>query len=366
MDVYSQYVWGFKLRVHGTAKTTIEGLNTIAHRFHAPETFMTDGGSHFDNGEVRAWCAAHNTELHVVMAYSPWINGLVKNANAKLLGWLKWLCSLQLGEDNQDDARVENLTGQLKWLCSPQLEEDNQDDARAENLTNLQWPDHFNAAIKHLNEHIIPAFKFSPKELLLGLIVNISTTPITNADSPLEQLDISIQMAYVEQQRLDRADHAVGHAMKQKILFDKRVLHSHAGEVIFEPGDHIQVYNSATQATLATARKLQPQWSAPHCVASRVGNSYVLTTLEGFPISGLFLARRLRRFIPRDGTMLATLHSMVDEGVVGLEGDVGLEGIEADSIGMETDDEQEVGNEEEESEDEIADRINHRDPRGLY
>ncbi|OJA09898.1 hypothetical protein AZE42_14190, partial [Rhizopogon vesiculosus] len=51
MDVYSQYIWGFKLRVHGTAKTTVEGLDTIIHRFHAPETFMMDGGSYFDNGE---------------------------------------------------------------------------------------------------------------------------------------------------------------------------------------------------------------------------------------------------------------------------------------------------------------------------
>ena len=324
MDVYSQYVWGFKLRVHGTAKTTIEGLNTIAHGFRAPETFMTDGGSHFDNGEVRAWCAAHNTEPHVVAAYSPWINGLVENANAKLLGRLKRLCSPQLGEDNQDDARAEDLT--------------------------KQWPDHFNAAIKHLNERIIPAFKFSPKELLLGLVVNTPATPITNADSPLEQSDISIQMAYVEQQRLDGADHAADHATKRKILFDKKVLRSRAGEVIFEPGHLVQVYNSATQATLATVRKLQPQWSAPRCVASRVGNSYTLTTLEGFPISGLFHARRLRRFIPRDGTALATLHSMVDEG------DVELEGIEADNIEMETDDEQGVGSEEEESEDEIVDR----------
>ncbi|OJA13674.1 hypothetical protein AZE42_13674, partial [Rhizopogon vesiculosus] len=51
MDVYSQYIWGFKLQVHGTTKTTIEGLDTIVHGFRAPETFMMDGGSHFDNGE---------------------------------------------------------------------------------------------------------------------------------------------------------------------------------------------------------------------------------------------------------------------------------------------------------------------------
>jgi len=322
MDVYSQYIWGFKLRVHGTAKTTVEGLDTIVHGFRAPETFMTDGGSHFDNGEVRAWCAAHNTEPHVVAAYSPWINGLVENANAKLLGRLKRLCSPQLGEDNHDGARAEDLT--------------------------KQWPDHFNAAIKHLNERIIPAFKFSPKELLLGLVINTSTTPIENTDSPPEESNISIQMAYVEQQRLDGADHAAHHAIRRKNVFDRRVLRSRTGEVIFEPGHLVQVYNSPAQATLATVRKLQPQWSAPRCVASRVGNSYTLTTLEGFPLSGLFHARRLRRFIPRDGTTLAAIHSMIHEE------DVELEGIETDDIEMETDDEQGTGSEEEEDDNEVG------------
>jgi transposase InsO family protein len=86
LDTYSQYVWGFKLRMYGNAKTTVTGLETVAHVFWAPETFMTDGGSHFDNGEVRAWCAAHNTTHQVIVAYSPWINGLVENANGKLLG----------------------------------------------------------------------------------------------------------------------------------------------------------------------------------------------------------------------------------------------------------------------------------------
>jgi hypothetical protein len=41
LDTYSQYVWGFKLKVHGTAKTTIDGLKFITHNFQAPKTFMT-------------------------------------------------------------------------------------------------------------------------------------------------------------------------------------------------------------------------------------------------------------------------------------------------------------------------------------
>jgi hypothetical protein len=34
------------------------------------------------------------------------------------------------------------------------------------------WPDHFDEAIHILNRRILPAVKFSPKELLLGLVVN--------------------------------------------------------------------------------------------------------------------------------------------------------------------------------------------------
>jgi len=114
---------------------------------------MTDGRSHFDNGDVQAWYTAHSANHHVVAAYSPWINGLVENANAKLLGCLKRLCSPGLGEDEYENTRVEDLT----WT----------------------WPDHFNTAIRKLNECIILVFKFSPKELLLGLVVNTVSTAVS-------------------------------------------------------------------------------------------------------------------------------------------------------------------------------------------
>jgi hypothetical protein len=121
LDTYSQYVWGFKLNVHGTAKTTIDGLKFIMHNFQAPKTFMTDGGSHFDNRDVCAWCTAHDSNHQVVAAYSPCVNGLVENANGKLLGRLKWLCSPSLGEDEYEDVRAEDIS--------------------------QAWPDHFDSAI---------------------------------------------------------------------------------------------------------------------------------------------------------------------------------------------------------------------------
>ena len=46
-------------------------------------------------------------------------------------------------------------------------------------------------------------------------------------------------------------------------------------------------------------------WSAPCRIVTRQHNSYTLETLDGDPIEGMFNARCLRVFIPRDGTKLA-------------------------------------------------------------
>ena len=72
LDTYSWYTWGFKFKTSSTAKTTLDGLRVITHIFRAPETFMTDGGSHFNNGDVHAWCEAQGTRLSC--QYSAQIN----------------------------------------------------------------------------------------------------------------------------------------------------------------------------------------------------------------------------------------------------------------------------------------------------
>ena len=112
---------------------------------------MMDGGSHFNNSNVCAWCKAQDTMHHVTTAYAPWINSLVENANGKLLERSKHLCSPGLGKDDYEQVKPENIT-------------------RA-------WPDHFDTAICQLNERIIPSLQFSPKELLLSFVVNTTHTP---------------------------------------------------------------------------------------------------------------------------------------------------------------------------------------------
>lgn len=56
LDTFSQHVWVFKYKTAGTAKTTIDSLRSIFHNFVPAETFMTDGGRHFDNHEVKNFC----------------------------------------------------------------------------------------------------------------------------------------------------------------------------------------------------------------------------------------------------------------------------------------------------------------------
>jgi transposase InsO family protein len=85
LDTCSQHVWGFKFKKHGSAATTNQSLGQIFQNFTPPETFMSDGGSHFKNAETQDFCKKWGTETHVVAAYSPWINGLVEGTNKLLL-----------------------------------------------------------------------------------------------------------------------------------------------------------------------------------------------------------------------------------------------------------------------------------------
>jgi hypothetical protein len=167
------------------------------------------------------------------------------------------------------------------------------------------WPDHFEEAIRILNWRILPALKFSPKELLLGMVVNTPNTPLELSTTFLPPADVDNHMAYVAQQQLDGYSEAVHHAIRCKARFDRKVLKSKAGEVVFHRRQLIQVYRSDLENTLSTEKKLALRWSHPRRVVERLSNSYRLETLDGALLDGEFSARRLREFTPRDGTELA-------------------------------------------------------------
>ena len=192
----------------------------------------------------------------------------------------------------------------LKRLCAPDLNNDEIEKMPTDDIPK-HWPDHFDNAIRILNWHLLPALKFSPKELMLGLVINTRPTDLDCATAPTAETDATLQMAYVAQQRLDGYAEAVTHALKRKSAFDRKVQAGKLGEVIFSKGQLVQIYRSDLDYTFKTERKLLPKWSIPHRVTARQLNSYTLETTEGEPVPGHFSARRLRKFIPKEGTKLA-------------------------------------------------------------
>ena len=76
----------------------------------------------------------------------------------------------------------------LSRLCAPEVREDGWNSMTWTDLPKT-WPDHFDEAIQILNWRILPALRFSPKELLLSLIVNTMPTPLEVSSSMLANRD---------------------------------------------------------------------------------------------------------------------------------------------------------------------------------
>jgi hypothetical protein len=284
MDVYAQRVWVTKMKTSATGKTSRKSYGDICDLFTASETLMTDGGPEFDNAELRAECAKRGTKLQICPAYSPWVNGLLEGTNSILLNRLKRMCAPDLGEDEYAEMNVPG-----------------------------DWPDHLEAAVRCINNRILPNLKYSPNELLLGIVVN--TRPTSTDETLIAPTvdEVEMQMAYIDHQRFDGYAQIVDHASRRKTAFDKQVLSRPPHEVVFRAGDLVQVYRSDLDFTFATERKILPKFSAPRRVINRNKNSYQLETLEGFPIAGKFSSRRLRLFVPRKGTELEGLQAAIEK-----------------------------------------------------
>ena len=308
LDTFTQHVWGFKYKTAGTGKTTVKALEDIYGGFAPAEVFMSDGGKHFKNNEVRQCCEKWGGRHHVVAAYSPWINGLVEGTNKILLYVLARLCAPEVGEDGWQT---------MDWTDLPKA-----------------WPDYFDEAIQILNWRILPALKFSPKELLLSLVVNTTPTPLETSSSMPTPRDFDTHMTYAAQQRLDGYSEAVKHAMDRKTRFDRRVLEeSKEGEVIFEKGQLVQIFRSDLAKSISSERKLALMWSKPHRVVERLLNSYKVETLDGQLLDGEYHARRLRSFTPREGTELATQQKEVEARNEGLDEETNIEETNDNDLG---------------------------------
>ena len=294
-DIFTQRLWAFKYK-SATGKSTVDSLRRIHYGWQAPGTFMSDGGSHFDCAEVRTFCNSVGTKHHVVAAYAPWLNGLLERSNGILLNTLKRLCAPGLGEDEYDKMEAKDIP--------------------------KNWPDHLDTAVKYLSDRILPSSRFSPNELLFNTIVNSRDEPNPDNISEPTDHDIAVHLAYAEQQRLDGYATTIDHVAKRKGLFDRKVLDRAPRVVTFKTGDLVQVYRSDMIHTVSTVKKLAPMWSVPRRVVSRELNSYVLETLDGTRLNGLFNTRRLRTFEPREGTKLALDEALRKETA---DGDTELE-----------------------------------------
>ena len=284
MDVYAQRVWVTKIKASATGKTSRKSYSDICDLFTASEALMTDGGPEFDNAELRAECEKRGTKLQICPAYSPWVNGLLEGINSILLNRLKRMCAPDIGEDEYEAMNVPS-----------------------------NWPDHLEAAVRCINNRILPNLQYSPNELLLGLVINTKPTPAEHMVTAPTLEEVETQLAYVDQQRFDGYAHIVDHALSRKATFNKRVLSHSPREVVFKSGDLVQVYRSDLDYTFQTDRKILPKFSAPRRVISRNLNSYQLETLEGLPIAGRFSSRRLRLFIPRRGTELEGVQEAIEK-----------------------------------------------------
>jgi hypothetical protein len=306
LDTFSQHVWGDMFKTAGSAKTTNKSLDSICNTYAPPNTFMCDGGRHFNNNEVKENCAKWGIKQHVTPAYSPWVNGLVEGTNKLLLYVLARLCAPKIGEDGWQA---------MQWDKLPRT-----------------WPDRFQEAIQILNWRILPTLEFSPKELMLGLVVNTANTPLKTSSSVLTPSDVDKNFTYAAQQQLDGYAEAIHHAIRRKATFDKKVLKSRAGIVTFNKGQLVQAYCSDLMNKLSTDWKLQLTWSGPYRIQEQILNSYKLENLDGTPRTGEYSARRLRIFVPREGTELARLQKEFEERIA--EQEVG----ESTETEMETED----------------------------
>ena len=110
--------------------------------------------------------------------------------------------------------------------------------------TPANWPDHLEAAIRSINNRILPNLKYSPNELLLGLVINTRPTATAEVSAAPTTEEVETQMAYVDQHRFDGYAQIVKHAERRKSAFDRRLMAHPPGEVIFRAGDLVQVYRS--------------------------------------------------------------------------------------------------------------------------
>ncbi|QRW12455.1 Retrovirus-related Pol polyprotein from transposon opus [Ceratobasidium sp. AG-Ba] len=131
VDVYSRFMFTFPLKGPGTGKFTVDALLKISDVLLTPQTFMADGGSHFDCEEVCEWATARGVQPLKTPPYAPWTNGLAEGSIKLLIGRLKALCTVTVGESPEEDSDPTS--------------------------TPSAWPKHLAHATAQLNDRVLPS-----------------------------------------------------------------------------------------------------------------------------------------------------------------------------------------------------------------
>ncbi|KAJ7115619.1 hypothetical protein C8R43DRAFT_1038621 [Mycena crocata] len=136
------------------------------------------------------------------------------------------------------------------------------------------------------------------------MVINTTKTGVETASTEISMEDIEVQEAYTAQQRFDGYARAVKHGVVRKAAFDRRVLNSKAGEIVFAPGDLVQVLDPKYKKTFLTSKKILPEWSGAFRIKERILNSYIVETIYGQELSGEYNSRRLRPLKAPKGSSL--------------------------------------------------------------
>jgi transposase InsO family protein len=126
-------------------KFTVECAEQLCQGYFTPKVLMSDNSSHFDCKEVANWATSHGVSLIHTPAYAPWTNGLVEDANRLLLDCLHQFCNPDVIPRESSDEEKLGLT---------------------------VWPKHLPWAVELLNNCVLPSLKYSPREILLGMILH--------------------------------------------------------------------------------------------------------------------------------------------------------------------------------------------------
>jgi hypothetical protein len=273
VDAASGYVWGQPQKETGTAKSTVKLLRQVCTKFATPRIWQTDGGSHF-KGEVKEACEELGITHLVTPAYAAWVNGLVEGTNKLLIS-------------------------RLKRKCAPDLDESEYEGEVDPQSIAANWPYFFDEVIAELNDRIKPGTRFTPREILFGLLfAPIHTAPETEPVEPTAK-DVEDRIALAEIMRDQSFTRHTADAERRRKHSDKAT-----HPIQFQVGDLVQIYDTHWDFSVSSDRKLAPRWSAPRIIVSQGTNSYRIARMDGTLIDRNIHANHVRGFVVRPETPL--------------------------------------------------------------